>query len=130
MKNAHTFRTAALAVLIAGLAITSPARASIEASRTQYLTFTRPVALPGVALHAGTYIFELPSPEASPAIVRVTSRDRKIVYFTAFTREVDRPAATPLSEVVTLKEAGPGLPAPITVWWVDARAGRQFLYVQ
>jgi hypothetical protein len=123
----HTLRIAALAVVVGGLA-TAPTHASSEAARTQYLTFSKPVALPGVALHPGTYVFELPAPDSAQDIVRVTSRDRKTVYLTAYTRTVDRPASTPASQLVSLKEVAADQPMPISVWWSDAKTGRQFIY--
>ena len=104
------------------------AYATVSTNRTQYLTFSRPVALPGVMLQSGTYIFELPAPDTAPDIVRVTSRDRKIVFLMAYTRLVDRPAAVPPTDFVTLREAAPNQPAPIAVWWSNERLGRQFVY--
>jgi hypothetical protein len=121
-------RTAALALSLAGLAATAPIHAGSEMSRMQYLTFSQPVALPGVALRAGTYIFEMPSADSSPDVVRVMSRDRKTVYFTAFTRSVDRPSEIPMTQFITTREAAADQPAAIAVWWSDARTGRQFIY--
>jgi hypothetical protein len=126
---ARTLRTGALALILAALAATAPIHAGTE-MRTQYLTFGQPVMLPGVALRAGTYIFEMPSPSASPDIVRVMSRDRKTVYFTAFTRSVDRPSEMPVTQLISTREVAKGQPAPIAVWWSDARTGRQFIYEQ
>ena len=123
-------RTTALAMLLTGLtglAATGPLHAGTE-MKTQYLTFGQTVALPGVELRAGTYIFEMPSPDASPDIVRVMSRDSKTVYFTAFTRQIDRPKTTPMTQFVTTREVARDVPVPIAVWWSDARTGRQFIY--
>jgi len=125
----RTIRTAALAATLAGLTATTPIHAGTE-MRTQYLTFGQAVALPGIALRAGTYIFEMPSPDASPDIVHVMSRDRKTVYFTAFTRLVDRPADMPMTQLISTREVAKDQPAPIAVWWSDARTGRQFIYEQ
>jgi hypothetical protein len=125
---ANKLRVAAVAIAVIASAAVAGAYAGIESSRMQYLTFSKPVALPGVTLQSGTYIFELASPEISPDIVRVLSRDRKTVLFTAFTRSVDRPAGVPLDELVSLREVAPDQPIPIAVWWCDARTGRQFLY--
>src|SRR6516164_3213044 len=79
------------------------------------LTFSGPVALPGVVLPAGTYTFERPSWN-SPDIVRVVSRDRKRPYFMGYTRRVDRPAGA-ADQFVTFGEAPAGAPPPITVWY-------------
>jgi hypothetical protein len=128
MNFTRIVRTAALAVTLAGLAASAPMHASAEINHTQYLTFTQPVALPGVALRPGTYVFEMPSPEASPDVVRVMSRDRKTVYFSAFTRSVERPSEVPMTRLVTTREIAGNQPAAIAVWWSDARTGRQFIY--
>jgi len=129
MMIARTLKLTAFAALAIGVTAAATTRAAgVEASRTQYLTFNRPVALPGVALRSGTYIFELADPEAAPDIVRVMSRDRKTVYFAAFTLPVARTSATSTTELVTLGEVASGQPVPIKVWWSDARTGRQFQY--
>ena len=127
---ANTLRLTALTAIVAGLAMTAPIHADVESTRMQYLTFTKPVSLPGVTLGSGTYIFEMPAPDSSHDLVRVTSRDRKIVYFTAFTRAVDRPAGIPLTQFVSLREVAPTEPAPINVWWSETRSGRQFVYAE
>jgi hypothetical protein len=128
--RAHAARISALAAIVFGLTAATSIQASVESTRTQYLTFNRPVALPGVTLHSGTYIFEMPDPDASHDIVRVMSRDRKIVYLTAFTHQVDRPAGVPLTQLVSLKEAAPDETTPISVWWDEARTGHQFIYAR
>jgi hypothetical protein len=125
--TAKGLRMTAIAAIAMGLATMTLVRAD-EARRTQYLTFNAPVALPGVTLHAGTYIFEVPEPDIAPDIVRVTSRDRKTVFLTAFTRSIDRPTSAPLTTFVSLREVAPNQPVPITVWWSDVRTGRQFVY--
>jgi len=119
---------AAVATAVTALATVAGAYADVESSRTQYLTFSTPVALPGVTLLSGTYIFELPSPQISPDVVRVLSRDRKTVLFTAFTKPIGRPAEVPLNRLVSLQEVTPDRPTPIAVWWSDERTGRQFVY--
>ena len=111
------------------VATTAPMRAHIAESHTQYLTFSQAVALPGVTLHAGTYVFELPDPGGAPDVVRVLSRDRKTVVLTAFTHLVDRPRSLPSTQLVSFREVPPNTPSPITVWWSEPSAGRQFLYV-
>jgi hypothetical protein len=58
----------------------------------------------------------------------VLSRDRKIVYFTAFTNAVDRPADLPREQRISFKEAAPDRPQPIALWWPEDSAGRQFIY--
>jgi hypothetical protein len=100
-----------------------------DLDRMTYVKFSRPVALPGVALGAGTYIFELPDPSGAFDVVRVSSQDRRKVYLTAFTRIVDRPAGVKSGQPVSFGEAAAHAPLPITVWWpLGESTGREFIY--
>ena len=100
-----------------------------DLDRLTYVKFNRPVALPGVALGAGTYIFELPDPIGAWSVVRVSSQDRRTVYLTAFTRVVDRPKGLSPNQVISFAEAAPNVPQPIRVWWLpNDSTGREFIY--
>jgi hypothetical protein len=97
------------------------------AARTTYLTVNAPVALPGVALAAGTYIFELPGERLD--VVRVLSRDRSQVYYTGFTDLVERPAGLRRDRPLSFGESRVGAPRPITVWYPpDESTGHRFVY--
>jgi hypothetical protein len=86
------------------------------------------VAIPGVELPAGTYIFELPSITLGDGLVRVASTDRRQVYLTAFTHQVDRPAGGEKLQI-SLGEAPAGVAPPIKAWFpTGERTGRQFIY--
>ncbi len=105
------------------------AHATGTANRTAYLTFSGAVALPGVELAAGTYTFELVSPNTDPTLVRVTSRDHQKVYLTAFTHNVARPEGKNRNNVVSLGEASRGQAPRITAWFpTDESMGREFVY--
>ena len=115
---------------VAALAVASP---SIDASplfnRMTYITFSRPVALPGVELPAGTYIFELALPGDNLNVVRVSSRDRRQIYLTAFTYRIERPAGMTRDQVVTFGEASASQPPPIAAWYpMSMDSGREFIY--
>ena len=100
-----------------------------DLDRMTYLRFTRPVRLPGVELGAGTYIFELPDAMGAFDVVRVSSQDRRTVYYTAFTRIVDRPRGLPSGQPISFGEARPNTPLPITAWWPSGEStGREFIY--
>jgi hypothetical protein len=100
-----------------------------NAERTMYVTFSGAVALPGVQLTAGTYIFELAAPNHDLSLVRVLSRDRNKIYFLAFTNMVPRPASLRANQVVTLGEHAAGAAAPVKVWYpAGADQGREFVY--
>jgi hypothetical protein len=117
-----------LALTALGFATTASTQASVGAYHTEYLTFSRPVGLPGVTLGSGTYIFELADPDRAHDLVRVFSRDRKTLYLTAYTYPVSRPEIAPGTQFVSFHEAGHDAPLPIAVWWSDGLAGRQFVY--
>jgi hypothetical protein len=98
-------------------------------TRTMYIGFNRPVALPGVELNAGTYVFELAAPMTDNSLVRVWSRDHRTIYLTAFTYRIDRPADLKPGQVVTFGEAPRGTPLPIKAWFPDEVGdGRGFIY--
>lgn len=97
--------------------------------RTTFLTFNGPVALPGISLGTGTYIFELAEPMSNNSVVRVSSVDRQRVYLTAFTHPIVRPANMRRDQVVTFGESVNGAPKPITAWFpADSTTGREFIY--
>ena len=126
-------KVAAVGALFLGLV--AAAGSSIAAGNvdehTNYVTFSRGVALPGVELAAGTYIFETPTNSMSNSVVRVSSRDRKKVYLTAFTRQVSRPNADRGKVLITLGEATSGAVPPVSAWFpIGESVGHQFIYGQ
>lgn len=44
-----------------------------------YMTFSQPVALPGVTVPAGEYIFRLPNRDTARMVLQVLSKDRSQV---------------------------------------------------
>ena len=125
----HVMRTIAVAAIVAVLAAAPRICGGVVAERTTYLTFTKPVRLPGVTLDPGTYIFELSDTLNAPGVVRVASRDRKISYFLGMTHAIERPRDLRFDASVSLGESPAGVAPPITVWWpVGERMGRQFPY--
>jgi hypothetical protein len=67
----HSRITVVGAVLVVVAAAASPGAWAGNPKMTTYLTFNRPVALPGAQLAAGTYIFEVANPTTSADLVRV-----------------------------------------------------------
>jgi hypothetical protein len=124
-------RVAAVGALFLGLAVAAVGTAGSVDEHTNYITFNRSVALPGVELAAGTYIFETPSNAMANSIVRVSSRDRRKVFLTAYTREVSRPQGDNGKLLVTLGESTPGSAPPVSAWFpIGELAGHQFIYAQ
>ena len=100
-----------------------------SANRATSLTFSGPVALPGVTLGTGTYVFELADPDVGWDIVRVRSEDRSRVYFMGFTYRIERPAGLRADRPVSFGEAPAGLATPITAWYPEGEStGHQFIY--
>ena len=118
----------AYGVAVLGLTLAASGHAaSTFASRTSHLTFSGPVGLPGVELARGTYTFLVI--EAHPDIVRVQSRDGSAIYFTGFTKLVERPARLGRDRMVTLAETPRGVAPRIDTWYPAGEStGRQFIY--
>ena len=115
----------ALALVV--LAAAAPGDAGVDTNRTTQLTFSKPFSLPGVTLAAGTYIFERAAPETAIEIVRVSSRDRRFIYYTGFTELVEKPRG--LASPVAFGEAPAGAPVPVKEWYpTGTSTGHRFHY--
>jgi len=113
--------------LILGCVLVVPMHGEEIGYHTNYLTFSGSVALPGVTLPGGTYIFERVV-DTVPDVVVVRDRDRTKVFYMAMTRSVPRPAGMS-DRAVTFGESRPGDPAPITAWYpVGENSGHAFVY--
>ena len=114
----------ALALVV--LAAAAPGDAGVDTNRTTQLTFSKPFSLPGVTLGAGTYIFERAS-ESAIEVVRVSSRDRRFVYYMGFTELVEQPRSN--KSPIAFGEAPAGAPVPVRAWYpTGTSTGHRFLY--
>jgi hypothetical protein len=115
----------AVAVFVCLMA--APALAQPLDKRTIF-TFSGPVALPGVTLPAGQYVFRLADPSTSAKVVQVLNADGTKPYAMFFTVPIERlePDATP---EVRFMETASGTPAAIRTWWYPGeRTGYEFIY--
>jgi hypothetical protein len=103
--------------VIFALTLAAGVKADGNIAHTTYLTFSQPVRLPGVALGAGTFIFELVNPENGMGAVRVVSADRQISYFLGLTTPVERPRRGNPGTLITLGESAKDVAPPIVAWW-------------
>jgi hypothetical protein len=125
----NLFRRGILVSALLSLCVFASAQAGGTWHRTTYFSFSVPVALPGVGLAPGTYIFELAEPSTDPSLVRVLSRDRSTVYLMALTEMIAKPPNRGSRSFVTFGEAPAGHPIPMTAWYPpDTGSGRQFIY--
>ena len=116
-------------VILLGVLATSATSAMIDVRRTTYFTFSGTVQLPGVALPAGTYIFEVANPDGGADVVRVLSRDRKHTFAMKITRTVYRPFKGELKPTITLGETAKGNPPQVKAWYPQSESrGREFIY--
>jgi hypothetical protein len=122
---------AALVAAVAAGAVASSARvqAFVPSERQNTLTFSRVVALPGVTMPPGRYVFEIVELGGGNLdVVRVSSADRRIIYYSGFTRGVKRPR-TDRDRFVTFGEPVQGAATPIRRWYPIGQAdGHEFIY--
>jgi hypothetical protein len=81
-------RSSFLTALVVASGLAAGAASSVHATmsnRLTYLTFSEPVALPGVTLAAGTYAFELATPTGANNIVAIRNQTRTKQYYMGFT---------------------------------------------
>lgn len=127
-----TRRLSFLTALVALFALTggvSSTHALATDTRLTYLTFSEPVALPGVTLAPGVYAFELMEPTTSANVVSVRNKARTKAYFMGFTQRIDRPRGMGDTGAVTFGEAPHGQARPIVAWYPpDSDNGLKFLY--
>ena len=114
--------TAALALMVAGSVL------AFGVSHKNQLTFSRPVALPGVVLPAGSYTFDVASENALDIVV-VRNKARTKVLYMGFTSTVERPASMSTTMAIAFGEASASEPPPIAAWYeIGKTIGHEFRY--
>jgi len=128
MTNYRTFIVGTLAIVLALTEAVSSGAGSVARGDTATLSFNRTVALPGVTLAPGAYVFEL-AEGGNLDVVRVSKKGTGTPQFMGFTSRVRRPDRLSGLSAVTLGEAKRDEPSPITVWYpADGSDGRRFIY--
>ena len=95
-------------------------------SDVDYLfTFNTPVALPGVALGAGTYLFS----RITSGTIQVSTANRERALAMVQTIPTVRATATKGHQIVFGEAAASGAPRPIKAWFLPEREiGQELIY--
>ena len=125
MRQLTTRTMSTCAALLLGATL---ATAQTDSSRTTIVTFSAPVALPGVTLPAGSYMFKLADSQTNRNIVQVFDKDRSKIFATilAIPAQREKPAD---ETVITFREA-PANAAPAVQYWYypGETRGQEFAY--
>lgn len=121
-------RLASASVLVVLVFAAASGANAITHDKRTYFTFNQPVALPGVTLPAGTYMFRIANPETSRNVIQVANREGTESYAMLNTVQASRPDAPKDSEIRFLETAA-GAPAAVgTYWYMGERTGYEFMY--
>jgi hypothetical protein len=114
---------AAVALFVVG---TAPVHAD-ESDELTFFTFSTPVALPGVVLPTGTYMFRRPL-TYNANLIQVLSEDGRTVYGT-FSTIPDVRSSDAGKAPVTFEETSAGSPEALKAWFYQGRStGHEFIY--
>lgn len=112
--------------ILGAVVTTAAVGAASNLNHLEYVTFSGPVALPGVTLQAGSYSFQIA--DDNHAVVLVRERITGKPVFMGLTNRVERPNGIAAGRMV-LGEARRGAATPILVWYMpEGDGGRQFIY--
>ena len=126
MKSSKMFR-AILGLSLGATLYATTALAQPEDKRT-FFTFSAPIALPGVTLPAGRYIFHIVDTTSTRKVIQVMSDDGKKPLAMANTIPDQRRDA-PKDATVAFYETPAGAPAAVKTWWYPGETiGYQFIY--
>src|SRR3954469_6520982 len=105
----------------------SAAQAQPEDKRT-FFTFSGPIALPGVTLPAGRYLFRIVDTTTSRKVIQVLSDDQKKPY--AMMNTINDTRRDPVKDgTVSFYEVARGTPASVKSWCYPGESiGYQFIY--
>jgi hypothetical protein len=119
--------TTVIALIAAALCLSLPSQAD-ESNKLTYVTFNKPVQLPGVTLPAGRYRFELADVVESRRVIKVQSEDGKKQLAMLLTvpnqlREI------PKDPVVLFRETAQGQPEAVRSYnYPGERTGYELIY--
>jgi hypothetical protein len=125
MRIRTIFRLALASALVVS-AGAAPGRAQSVDKRT-FFEFSGPVAVPGVTLPAGKYMFRVTA-ATQRDVLQVLSADGVSTYAQFFALRAYRAESVPTPEI-RFMETGPGVPAAVKTWWYPSDlVGYEFIY--
>lgn len=124
-----SFRTAAaVTVTLALAAIFAPRSSAHTWDDRTFITFSTPVELPGIALPAGTYLFETVDIYSNLDLVRVYSADESHLFATIQAMPAYRLQPAPRT-VLTFSETPAHNPPALKTWFPRGLYyGHRFIY--
>jgi hypothetical protein len=128
MRSTSIVRVAFTGLLLAGV-MGGTALAQSFDKRT-FFTFSGPVAVPGVTLPAGEYMFRVADAATQRNVLQVLSADGQTSYAQFFALRTYRPDSEAKAEPeLRFLETASGMPAAVKSWWYPSdRDGYEFIY--
>lgn len=122
-------RTCVSVCLFAVLAFVPSTSANAQpADQRTYFTFDQPVALPGVTLPAGKYLFRVVDTTGSRRVVQVLDADGRRSYALLLSIPTQR-GEVPAEPEVRFMETASGNPQALKTWWYPGSTiGHEFIY--
>jgi hypothetical protein len=121
--------TAVVSAACAAVLLAGPLSAQeLNTDRTTYVTFSAPVAVPGITLPAGDYMFKLLNSQVNRNVVQIFDHDRTKLFATVMAMPAQRNEVSG-DTVITFREA-PASAAPAVRYWYfpGDKLGQEFAY--
>jgi hypothetical protein len=117
-----------LAITALAAFVATPAARADENDKLTYLTFSKPIQLPGVNLPAGRYRFQLADTQESRRVIKVQSEDGKKQLGMLLTMQ-NQLRDVPKDPVVLFRETAQGQPDAVKSFnYPGERIGYEFIY--
>jgi hypothetical protein len=115
-------------VLVVLVFCTASGANAITSDKRTLFTFNAPVALPGVTLPAGTYMFRLADPDTTRRVIQVANEKGNQSYALLLTTPSERMEVSGEAEI-RFRETASGAPAAVQAWWYPGESvGYEFMY--
>jgi hypothetical protein len=121
-------RLISTSVLVVLVGAASGANAFTTSDKRTYFTFSQPVALPGVTLPAGTYMFRLADDTTTRKVINVQNQQgtQSLAMLLTMPEYRTDPSRDP---EVRFMETAAGAPVAIRAWWAPGETtGYAFIY--